>query len=438
MVKRSSNAYLVGLAMILGDGLATVSVGRAAEQLAPGTIYDPPSSLPLAQDIGKREHTHLKIMVPPMRGGVVAKPPPLGGVSPLTTPVPGFFFETPASLACLYGLTAVVVGCNPNTVTANSTGGSKAIAIVDAYDYPNATTDLATFSRQFGLPAPTAANFKVVYASGVKPPDGTGSGWDVEAALDIEYAHGMAPKALVYLVETNSASYADLFVGVRKASALVAAAGGGEVSMSFGGSEFAGEQSLDSSMTTPKVVYFASSGDSAGTEYPCVSPNVVCVGGAGNSRNQVTGKFEGSIAWGNAGGGISTYEARPSYQAAISYLVGAKRGAPDVAAVADPNTGAWVYNAANGGWMPVGGTSLASPVTAAIVNAAGHFYASTAIEQSNIYATLGTPGAGWNDVTSGACGLYDGFMAGQGYDFCTGVGTPGGFAYKVVVGRPPP
>ena len=110
----------------------------------------------------------------------------------------------------------------------------------------------------------------------------------------------------------------------------------------------------------------------------------------------------------------------------------AKRGVPDVAAVADPNTGAWIYNAANGGWMPVGGTSLAAPVTAAIVNAAGHFYASTAIEQNNIYATLGTPGAGWNDVTSGACGHYDGFMAGQGYDFCTGVGTPGGLAYKVV------
>jgi len=272
----------------------------------------------------------------------------------------------------------------------------------------------------------------VVYATGVKPPDGTLTGWDVEEALDIEYAHGMAPKALVYLVEANSPSNADLFVAVNKAGALVAAAGGGEVSMSWGGSEFAAETSFDSNMTTSGVVYFASAGDTPGTEYPCVSPNVVCVGGTGNSRNQVTGKFEGEIAWIDTGGGISTYEPRPSYQAAITYLT--KRGAPDVAAVADPNTGAWVYNVANGGWMVVGGTSLASPVTTAIVNVAGHFYASTAIEQSYIYATLGTPGAGWNDVTSGACGLYDGFVAGPGYDFCTGVGTPGGLAYKVVVG----
>ena len=448
MSKRLLTTYASGIAMIAAACAATSSwaqvapgggsqgavvQGRNLLQLAPGTIFDPSSSQPLAADAGKRAHTALKIMVPPAKGGVTATPPAPGGMSPLAPPVSGYFYETPASLSCLYGLTAVAAGCNPNTVTANSPYGSKAIAIVDAYDYPNAATDLAKFATQFGLPAPTASNFAVVYATGTKPPDGTGTGWDVEAALDIEYAHGMAPKAFVYLVEAASNSDADLFAAVTKAGTLVNAAGGGEVSMSWGGGEYSGETSYDSVMTKANVVYFASSGDSAGTLYPCVSPNVVCVGGTGNSRNPTTGKFQGAVAWVDTGGGISAYEARPSYQGGISGIVGAKRGAPDVAAVADPNTGVWVYNAANGGWLIVGGTSVASPVVAGIANAAGHFAASTSAEQVKIYTALGSPGAGWVDVTSGACGYYDGFFALPGWDYCTGAGTPSGLSYKVVV-----
>ncbi len=205
-----TSACVSGLALALACCAPTGSSAQVADgnlpQYAPGTIFDPPSSARLAADVGARAHTHLKIMIRPEKKGAAAA---------LTAgpPYSGYFYETPASLACLYGLTAVQAGCNPDTATTNSTGGSKAIAIVDAYDYPAAATDLATFSTQMGLPAPSSANFAVVYATGTKPPNGTGSGWDVEAALDTQYAHGIAPKAMVYLVEAASNSDFELVHG---------------------------------------------------------------------------------------------------------------------------------------------------------------------------------------------------------------------------------
>ncbi|MGA8231527.1 MAG: hypothetical protein WB795_08605, partial [Candidatus Acidiferrales bacterium] len=139
-------------------------------------------------------------------------------------------------------------GCNPNNTTENPTGGGNAIAVVDAYDYPTAASDLSTFSAQFGLPA---ANFTVVYASGTRPsPDPTG-GWELEEALDIEWSHAIAPKAKIFLVEAASNSNTDLLTGVAVASKLVAENGGGEVSMSWGEGEFSGETAYDNNFTKP-------------------------------------------------------------------------------------------------------------------------------------------------------------------------------------------
>jgi kumamolisin len=432
----------VGLSLLAGGGISTNSWaqvpaadnGEAASNVAPpkyapGTIFDPPSNMLLGSEVGNHSHTNLRILVPPANS---FPPRYKNGVTPMTPPLAGSFYETPASLACVYQLVPVTVpGCNPNLAVTNVATGSKAIAIVDAYDYPAALSDLTTFSSQFGLPAPTSSNFQVVYATGTKPPDGTGSGWDVEAALDIQYAHGLAPKATIYLVEAASNSNSDLFLAVDVASKLVQAAGGGEVSMSWGGPEFSTETSFDSHMTANTVVYFAAAGDNPGTLYPCVSPNVVCVGGTGNSRNPMTGIFQGEVVWTSTGGGQSLYEARPAYQNPISGIVGSVRGVPDVAAVADPHTGVWIYNQYNGGWFPVGGTSAATPITAGIVNSAGIFAASSNAELTTIYSTVGAVGAGWNTITSGACGTYDGFLAVPGWDPCTGVGTPRGVSFKV-------
>jgi hypothetical protein len=64
--------------------------------------------------------------------------------------------------------------------------------------------DLQSFSKQFGLPVPNTITFQVVYANGVQPPRDLG--WELEEALDVEYAHAMAPNATLYLVEAASAS----------------------------------------------------------------------------------------------------------------------------------------------------------------------------------------------------------------------------------------
>ncbi len=435
MSKQLLTMYASGVALALMCGAATSCWAQASgadasdriSKYAPGTILSPPSSTALAKDVGKRAHTHLGILVPP----APAKPPGPGGALPQSPPVSGEFFETPASLACVYGVTSTTLGCNPNASLPNSTKGSKAIAIVDAYDNCDIKSDLATFSTQMGLPAPSASNFEVVNM-GAPSCSASGTGWDLESSLDTQYAHGLAPKALVILVEAVSNSFSDLLNAESEASSLVAAQGGGEVSNSWGGGEFSGETSDDTYFTTAKVVYFASAGDSSGTEYPCVSPNVVCAGGTGNSRNPTTGDIQGQVVWTSTGGGISAYEARPSWQNVISNIVGSQRGAPDVASDSDSASAVWVYSGTYcGGWCTVYGTSVASPTLAAISNAAGHFYASTLAEHNAIYSTLGA-GAGWNAVTEGYCYYYNGYLASQVWDLCTGAGSPNGFSNKVV------
>jgi kumamolisin len=408
-----------------------------------GRVVTPHSGIQSEDDIGVRARTLYKIFIPAGRPEGV---PGFGQdevIRSATQPIAGYYAETPASLACIYALATVTAGCNPGTVTAVSTGGSKAIAIVDAYDYPTALADLTAYSKQFGLPAPTSATFTVAYATTSKPspdPDcGNYGGWDcwaTESALDIEMAHAAAPSAHIYLVEAASNSNPALYAAVAKAIALVQAAGGGEVSLSWGGGEYSTESQSDSVFTGANVVFFASSGDSEGTIYPSVSPNVVAVGGTTVARNPSTMAFESEVAWEDTGGGYSAYEARPSFQSGISSTVGAHRGVPDVAAVGNPRTGVWVYmtfdNTYSGtlyAWNIIGGTSVASPLWAGIANHAGHFSATTAAEETLIYAN-GKTAADFRDVTSGTCGYYEGYFAVSGWDPCSGNGTPQGTVGK--------
>jgi len=412
-----------------------------------GRVVIPQSSIAHTFDAGLRAHTHFKILVPSGQTEGVSGFSAAESASKIgklaTQPVSGYYAETPASLACLYNVVTVTSGCNMASVTTVATGGSRAIAIVDAYHYPTALADLTVYSRQFGLPAPTASTFTVAYQGSTMPsvdPDCSYYGgwdcWAAEAALDIEMAHAMAPSAHVYLVEANSSSNSDLFAAVTKAVTLVQAAGGGEVSMSWGGSEFYGEAAYDSKLTGSNVVFFASTGDSEGTNYPSVSPNVVAVGGTTLSRNPSTLSFEGETAWEDTGGGYSIYEARPAFQSSISALVSTHRGVPDVSAVGNPRTGVWVYmsydNTSEGtlyAWNIFGGTSVAAPLWAGIVNHAGHFSASTATEQTLIYANAKTTTA-YRDVSYGTCGYYEGWSAVSGWDPCSGNGAPLGTVGK--------
>ena len=251
----------------------------------------PQSSVVRSRDAGLRAHTNIQVsQLPDAR----AAPPALHGVQPRLPPVAGNFYETPASLACIYGLVKRTYGCNPQRVTTNVTGGSRVIAIVDAYDDPTALADLAKYSLQFGRPVVTAANFQVIYASGVRPP--VDSGWRIEAALDTQMAHALAPGAKIMLVEAASNSFADLLRAERVVANAVASAGGGEVSNSWGSDEFGSEttSTYTSPFTKAKVVFFASTGDAPPPSYPAVLPNVVAGGGTTVLRD-AAGVFQGRL-----------------------------------------------------------------------------------------------------------------------------------------------
>jgi subtilase family serine protease len=419
----------------------------------PGTVIMPPSSIMRHEDAGIRAHTNVLIFVPAGR--------------PVSSPdIAGAGGETPASLGCVYKVGPNYTGCNPATGGTNHpSGGWGAIALVDAYDNPHAASDLATFSSNYGLPA---ATFTKIYAntsqgtqngmtascSGVPPGD---YGWGLEEDLDIEWAHAMAPNAQIVLIEACSNSDSDLFYAEQIAGIAVSHRGGGDISNSWGGDEFPGEVG-----TTDDVFYryywkvtsyFASAGDDGwGAQYPSSSPWVVSAGGTTVNRDS-SGNFINESCWalnsqGNgSGGGVSQYELwqNPPNMAngmgpwtAFQYpLFGqTARQTPDMAFDADPNTGVNVYDTYGySGWLVVGGTSVASPSLAGIVNLSynrqgqspeiGGYY--TNEEDNLIYAQEFNHvnySQNFYDVTTGCNG--SGHCAAAYYDQCTGVGTPRG------------
>lgn len=416
------------LAVLLLLGFA--QSGAAQEPRVKMHMVVPQSSVAHPGDAGVRAHTNLLVMMPetgPIAIDANVQPNEL-------PPVLGLFFETPASLACVYRLVKnPIPGCDPDQTTQTVTGGSGVIAIVDAYDDPNAVGDLALFSSIFGLPP---ADLTVVYASGSEPPLDPTGGWELEESLDIEYAHAMAPEAKLFLVEAASNNNSDIFAAINLASTLVAAHHrGGEVSMSFGSGEFSQETQLEGLFTAPGVVYIAGTGDNPGTSWPAVSPNVVAAGGTTISRNSSTGQFILESTWQDVGGGPSLYEARPHFQDGIAGIVGPARGTPDLSFDANPNTGAWVvdtnqYEGQPGGFFIVGGTSLSTPALAGIINNAGEFHFSSQAENTEIYRSLFSGSDGFRDILYGNCGINIGNFATPGWDFCTGVGSSLGLSGK--------
>jgi subtilase family serine protease len=323
----------------------------------------------------------------------------VGGAHPLATTSPTGL--SPTTIQTAYSLPAA--------------GGSGVIAIVDAFDDPTAENDLNVFSSQYGLPACTTANgcFKKINAHPGR--FRFDQGWALEASLDVQWAHALAPQATIWLVQSRTNSFADLFAAVDYASSH----GANVVSMSWGSREFSSESSYDYHFAVPGVVFVASAGDTGGvTGYPAVSPNVVGVGGTTLNFDS-NGNLSSETAWSGSGGGRSAYEARPSFQDGISGVVGSKRGSPDVSWVGDPNSGVSVYDSAGylgqAGWFVLGGTSVGSPSWAAVINAA----ASNTAENPLIYSGLGGPN--FRDITSGTAGS---FSATAGWDFVTGVGSP--------------
>lgn len=306
---------------------------------------------------------------------------------------------------------------------------AQTIAIIDAYDDPNIASDLNAYSKQFGLPLCSSSNpcFEKVNQSGSAsgPFPRADAGWSLEIALDVEVAHAVCPNCKILLVEASSNSLANLAASVNTAAKL----GANEISNSYGGSEFSSEVN-DTAYNHPGVAVTVASGDNGygSFGFPAASPNVITVGGTTLTLG-VGNTYGSESVWGGAGSGCSLYVKAPSWQSFLTACAG-KRGTADVAADAAPGTGAAVYDTVRYqgrlGWFQVGGTSLSSPLVAAVYALAGGLPSGTTAA-SGLYGHLGDS-AVLHDVTSGSNGSCSTIMCkgALGYDGPTGVGTPKG------------
>jgi subtilase family serine protease len=335
-------------------------------------------------------------------------------IQPSATPhaIPAGFGYGPSSLQAAYNLPS------------STAGSGQTVAIVDAFDYPTAAADLATYRSAAGLPACGTGCFSKVNQNGaaspLPAPAGT-NGWDVEEALDMDMVSAICPLCHIILVEASSASTANLGAGVNAAVSL----GAKFVSNSYGGSESTSDSSSDTQFYNhPGVAITASAGDDGfGVEYPAASKFVTAVGGT-SLTTSTNARGWNETVWSGSGSGCSADDAKPTWQTDTGC---ARRTNNDVAAVADPNTGVAVYNTySQGGWLEVGGTSASSPIIAATYALAGTPTAGT-YPSSYLYQHT----ANFYDVTSGSDGACSPayLCTGEvGYDGPTGLGTPHGVA----------
>ena len=325
---------------------------------------------------------------------------------------------SPAAIKLAYGFST------GNATTDNAAGAGETIAIVDAYDDPNAEADLGVFSSKFSLPACTAANgcfTKVNQTGGNKYPR-SNSGWALEISLDIQWAHAIAPGAKILLVEASSNSFTNLMAAedyATKINAQTTKSNAQYVSNSWGGSEFSGESTYDSHFVQSGVSFFVSSGDSGlPASYPSASPNVISVGGTTLNFDS-TQAFSSETGWSGSGGGCSAYEnaagAQLGFTEYVNVSCAGKRATPDVSLDADPASGVSVYDSVKymgqSGWWTVGGTSASSPMWAA-----RSAVASVVVNASYVYGSSIT----YRDITSGG---NNGASYFTGLDLVTGRGS---------------
>jgi subtilase family serine protease len=395
-------------------------------------------------------HAFVPLAAPGLHPPVIVFHPPVG---PDGSPTPPSMAFTPSQIRRAYALDQL------SFFGVTGDGRGQTIAIIDAFDNPKfvsstdanfAASDLHQFDLQFGLPDPPSfikmdqnggTNFP-----GVDPTPPGGNNFELEEALDVEWAHAIAPQANLILIETKDASPDNLIgAGVSLARSLPQVS---VVSMSFGAGEDAGqEQQFDGLFTTPAghqgITFLASTGDSgAPGGYPAFSPNVVAVGGT-SLTTDAAGNYVGESGWSGSGGGVSQFEPQPLFQAGVVTQSATQRTIPDVAFDADPNTGVAVYDSYNGAasggpWFQIGGTSLACPCWAAVVAVADQGRARIGLGSldgpSQTLPTLyRLPAADFHDIVSG----NNGFAAGPGYDLVTGRGSPNTTLIADLAGIPP-
>jgi hypothetical protein len=341
---------------------------------------------------------------------------------------------TPAQIDGAYGISNIKFG----GVTGD--GAGQTIAIIDAYDDPDLvdstssgfdSSDLHQFDVAMGLPDPPS--FIKVDENGDSsyPAAATGdnAGWALESALDVEWAHAIAPDADIILVETYSANISDLIQGAMQY--IDSVPGVSVVNMSFDVGEFNDESQYDDSLVTPSdhqgITVLAASGDTgSGASYPSASPDAVSVG---STSLTVSGdSYSGETGAPDSGGGPSADETKPSYQSGVDSSD--MRDTPDVSIDGNPNTGIAVYDSSNGGpdtpWYKVGGSSGAAVLWSGLIAIADQGRVADGGTTLNgptqtLPALYSLGSSDFHDITSGSNG---GYSAGSGYDLVTGLGTP--------------
>jgi subtilase family serine protease len=311
--------------------------------------------------------------------------------------------------------------------------GNPVIAIIDAYDQPDMLSDLQTYSSTFNLPQLANCSgaiinssvpcFKKVSQTGTVKYPKTDAGWALEISLDVESVHAMCDNCSILLVEATSPTNANLLKAVDTAIGL----GATVISNSYGGNETSTEKTTyDTHFNKPGIGIFASSGDNGyGVSYPAASRYVIAVGGTKLTLTS-TGAYSSETAWTDGGSGCSKYETKPIWQNDSGCT---KRTIADVAADADPTSGAAVYDSVTyqgqKGWFKIGGTSLASPLVAGIF-ATGNSLTNTQQAGTFFY---GLSASHFHDITTGSNGSCSPSYlckARTGYDGPTGLGSPNG------------
>jgi len=348
------------------------------------------------------------------------------------------------------------------------TGAGQSICVLDSFGSPTISADVDTFSRVARLPR---ADLRVFAPAGrVAPYDGSPdrAGWAAETSLDVEWAHAVAPRARIVLLVTPTAETEGIAGFPEMARALRFAVDHDlcdVVSMSFGAAEptFAAPAqvlALRQAMLVPAarrgVTLVASSGDTGATDYrldgrslygtpvgswPSGDPLVTSVGGtllrldAAGRRTARDSAWGGRAGSGAGGGALSALFGRPAFQDGVRSVVGSRRGTPDVAMVAAPESGLVTVESFQGGsrWRVEAGTSAAAPVFAGMVALADQVAGRRAgWLDPLLYGPLRTPGAGLVDVRAGRNDLVSGdgraptvrgAAAGPGFDLATGLGT---------------
>lgn len=331
-------------------------------------------------------------------------------------------------------------------IPSGATGLGAKIAIVDimplsGYSATKITSDYNAFCAQFGLPN-TGLSIHTYPTTKATVPTNS-QGWGLEACLDVQWAHVIAPQASIMLILVANPA-AQTTSGIAQAISYAVSLGANIVSMSFGMSEASNELSLgfEPVFQNPNVTFLASAGDYGGDLcYPAASPNVIAVGGTSLGIKS-SGQYVAECAWVSSGGGISKYVPYPQYQIKANLFASKPKGRciPDVGFVGDPYTGVPVYcteTSSSQPWYQVGGTSLGAPawagICALLYQKFGTASLGTAKLQNILYTMYNNSSqysVCFNDVLIGqSVGASNSNVivanaCKTGYDFVTGVGTP--------------